>query len=85
MDDLDLGILYEIRDHLDLLISDRKSASEDDSQEGGAGSVTYRQEWVYCGKECKRCPHGPYWYAYWKEGGRTRSKYVGKELREVDV
>jgi DnaJ-class molecular chaperone len=22
--------------------------------------------------------HGPYWYAFWKEGGKTRSKYVGK-------
>jgi hypothetical protein len=23
--------------------------------------------------------HGPYWYAYWKENGRTRSRYIGKE------
>jgi len=34
---------------------------------------------VKCGKEaCTKCPHGPYWYAYWREGGRRRSRYVGK-------
>lgn len=43
--------------------------------------VTYRREWVRCGKPtCRRCPHGPYWYAYWKEDGRTRSQYVGRHL-----
>ena len=45
------------------------------------GKVTYRQERVRCGREgCSRCPHGPYWYAYWREGGRLRSRYIGKEL-----
>lgn len=43
--------------------------------------VTYRQEYVRCGKErCRACPHGPYWYAYWKERGRTRSRYIGRHL-----
>ncbi|MCT7955716.1 hypothetical protein [Laspinema palackyanum] len=38
-----------------------------------------RQELVRCGKAtCKSCPHGPYWYEYWSEGGKRRSKYVGK-------
>lgn len=38
-----------------------------------------RQELVRCGKPtCKTCPHGPYWYEYWSEGGKRRSKYVGK-------
>ncbi len=45
------------------------------------GSMTYRLEKVSCGKNCKGCPHGPYWYAYWREGGKTRSKYIGKNLR----
>ena len=45
-----------------------------------SGSVTYRLERVSCGKNCKGCPHGPYWYGYWREGGRTRSKYIGKSL-----
>lgn len=51
-----------------------------------------------CGK-CKGGPaHGPYWYAYtWKaqrgwygnapdfERGRTVSKYIGKELRQLTL
>lgn len=43
--------------------------------------VTYRQQHVRCGKEgCRSCPHGPYWYAYWKEEGRTRKQYIGRHL-----
>jgi hypothetical protein len=46
---------------------------------------TLRLELVNCGKDrCKRCrggpAHGPYWYAYWKQDGHTRSKYIGKQL-----
>lgn len=41
---------------------------------------TYRQQWVRCGKGCGSCPHGPYWYAYWREDGRARSQYIGREL-----
>ena len=45
------------------------------------GSITFRYETVRCGKKnCTRCPHGPYWYAYWKEEGRTRSRYIGRNL-----
>lgn len=40
---------------------------------------TFRCEYVRCGKPgCRSCPHGPYWYAYWREGKRTRKRYVGK-------
>lgn len=39
---------------------------------------TLRCEYIRCGKKCGGCPHGPYWYAYWKEGGRTRKRYIGK-------
>jgi len=46
------------------------------------GGRTYRLEKVYCGKGCRGCPHGPYWYAYWKEGGRTRSAYMSKTLKK---
>jgi hypothetical protein len=45
---------------------------------------TYRQENVRCGKASCKCAeghlHGPYWYAYWSEGGKTKSQYVGKQL-----
>jgi hypothetical protein len=48
------------------------------------GKVTYRQELVRCGRRgCTRCPHGPYWYAYWREGGRLRTRYIGKRLPDV--
>jgi hypothetical protein len=43
--------------------------------------VTYRLEAVKCGKPgCSRCPHGPYWYAYYREDGKLRSRYIGREL-----
>jgi hypothetical protein len=53
----------------------------------GRPKVSYRQQRVRCGKDgCTRCPHGPYWYAFWREGGRVRSQYLGKQLpAEVNV
>lgn len=48
---------------------------------------TYHLKGVRCGKETCRCAvgelHGPYWYAFWSEGGKTRSQYVGKELPDA--
>jgi DNA-binding SARP family transcriptional activator/Flp pilus assembly protein TadD len=51
------------------------------------GKVTYRQQFTRCGKErCRKCRegtgHGPYWYAYWSENGRTVSKYIGLQRPE---
>ena len=46
---------------------------------GSGPKVKLRQQKVRCGKDsCTRCPHGPYWYAYWSEDGRRRSRYLGK-------
>jgi hypothetical protein len=46
-----------------------------------SGKVTYRLQRVRCGKRgCASCPHGPYWYAYWREDGKVRSRYIGREL-----
>jgi len=46
--------------------------------------VTYRLERVRCGKPgCRKCAaegHGPYWYGYFREGGKVRKKYIGREL-----
>lgn len=49
--------------------------------------VSYRRQSVRCGKpSCTRCPHGPYWYATWREGDKVRTRYVGKVLpADVDV
>ena len=47
----------------------------------GPGKVSYRLEPVMCGKPgCTKCPHGPYWYAYWREDGRVKSRYIGRNL-----
>ena len=49
--------------------------------------VKLMQRSVRCGKDaCTSCPHGPYWYAYWWEDGKRRSKYLGKlqEIPELD-
>ena len=91
---VDRELMREIRD-LDefdlrrLLIFVRGLLQTREGGEGEAkpeGKVTYRQEQVRCGKDnCTRCPHGPYWYAYWREDGRLRSRYLGKELPEPVV
>lgn len=61
---------------------DDSSAVPDDPD---AGAVSYRLETVRCGKPgCTSCPHGPYWYAYYREEGKLKSRYIGKE-RPVDA
>jgi hypothetical protein len=45
--------------------------------------ITYQLQFRKCGKpSCGTCKrghgHGPYWYAYWREGTRLRSGYIGK-------
>ena len=47
----------------------------------GRHSVTYQRELIKCGKPKCRKWHGPYWYAYWSAGSRTRTLYIGKQLR----
>lgn len=45
-------------------------------------SILYKREYTRCNKPgCRKCPHGPYWYAYWTDRtGKTCKKYVGKQL-----
>lgn len=43
-------------------------------------NATIRQEYTKCGKvDCDK-KHGPYLYAYWKDKGKLKKKYVGKSL-----
>jgi hypothetical protein len=66
-----------------LLVASGDEAGAEETPEVVAGSVTYRLETVKCGKpNCRSCPHGPYWYAYYREGEKLRSRYVGRELPE---
>ncbi len=50
----------------------------------------YQLERVRCGKAGCKCAgengelHGPYWYAYWRDDGRLKSRYVGKQLRPLE-
>jgi hypothetical protein len=81
--------MHEVRDLVERLISERNKPPQSDgdlpvSREilkvHAIGSITYRLERVSCGKKCRVCPHGHYWYGYWREGGKTRSKYLGKSF-----
>jgi hypothetical protein len=49
------------------------------------GATRYQLERVRCGKErCRRCGsgdgHGPYWYAYRRQGTRTARAYRGRAI-----
>jgi hypothetical protein len=49
---------------------------------------TIREEFVKCGKEfCLQCPHGPYYYAYWKDPTtkKLKKKYIGQFKPDVNV
>lgn len=54
------------------------------------GERLYQLERVRCGKIGCKCAgvngvlHGPYWYAYWRNEGKLISRYVGKQLRQVE-
>lgn len=53
---------------------------------GGEPKVSLRRQMVRCGKQgCTKCPHGPYWYAYWTEDGRRKSRYLGRLLDEESL
>ena len=52
--------------------------------------ITYQLQYRKCGKpNCSTCRtgrgHGPYWYAYWYEGTRLRSSYIGKTRVQASV
>jgi hypothetical protein len=54
----------------------------------GDQHITYQLQFRKCGKPaCRTCRqgqgHGPYWYAYWREGSRLKSGYIGKESSEM--
>lgn len=44
------------------------------------GAITLQQKRIRCGKRRCRKLHGPYWYAFFKVDGRTRCRYIGREL-----
>ena|SRR5947209_290659 len=62
----------------------RRALKRDVIEEKVRDNKTYRLVSIRCGKENCKCAngkgHGPYWYAFWSEGGQTRCCYVGKKL-----
>jgi hypothetical protein len=81
---LDRSMIADVRSLSDPELRRLVILAQDLLERRGAGRVpdgakiTYRREEVRCGKaNCTRCPHGPYWYAYWRENGRLRSRYLG--------
>lgn len=47
--------------------------------------ATYQHKWILCSKPNCRDWHGPYWYAYYKAGTRTKARYIGRELPQLVV
>jgi predicted ATPase/DNA-binding SARP family transcriptional activator/uncharacterized protein HemY len=49
-------------------------------------AISYSQEYRRCGKAgCAQCSigghgHGPYWYASWKENGKRKRRYLGRNV-----
>jgi hypothetical protein len=48
-------------------------------------NVSYQYQLRKCGRAtCQRCRtgerHGPYWYAYWREGKTVYSAYIGRVM-----
>ena len=78
------GWLHELIESADKDGRESLPNKHDTKEKKQAGRKTYRLERVRCGsKKCKCASgelHGPYWYVYWTDGGRTRSQYVGKRL-----
>lgn len=92
---LSLPQLQALEEHIHDLVAAlkraRRSSAKHISQaikERHVGSVTYRLQRVKCGKADCKCAagegHGPYWYAFWREGNRVRSKYIGKVLKREE-
>ena len=51
-------------------------------------NTTIREEFIKCGKvNCNLCPHGPYYYGYWKKNTRDDniSKLTKKYLGTTDL
>ncbi|HZS48417.1 MAG TPA: DUF6788 family protein [Blastocatellia bacterium] len=73
--------LTEKHEREELKIPER--AGREVVQREKVGHITYQLERIRCGKTNCKCAagelHGPYWYSYWSQNGKTKSAYVGKK------
>jgi hypothetical protein len=56
-----------------------------DNECGIPERATVRQEHVRCGNPDCQLLHGPYLYAYWKDGKTLRKRYIGKTIGDLLV
>ena len=87
VEDFTLDELLDLRFDLEERIESlRQEGADLPSLEAQERKTTIREEYKKCGKPGCQCNtegklHGPYLYEYWKEDGRTRSRYLGKQSK----
>ncbi|WP_088888787.1 DUF6788 family protein [Leptolyngbya ohadii] len=85
----ELGAIVQELEQQSVSPSFSRAGSREVVETARLGDRLYQRELVRCGKVGCKCEgkngelHGPYWYAYWRENGRLRSRYVGKRLRQI--
>lgn len=79
--------LLDLQSAIDARLAELEGEIEVEKKEGRtvietrkAPGLTIQLEEVMCGKDCRGCPHGPYYYGYFRQGGKLRSVYIGKKL-----
>ena len=73
-----LDLRFELQERIEHLTERERETTQTKEP-----TITKREEWRKCGKANCRCQtegelHGPYVYEYWKENGKTKSRYIGK-------
>lgn len=83
----DSETLRDIQDYVAELIEwqqrevEPEEVADDDEEIVGVeeherGTVVSKK--VPCGKDCDGCPHGPYEYLAYRDGGTVKTEYLGK-------
>jgi hypothetical protein len=77
-DDLRAQVLAELRD---------RASGDASGEQRTVPRVHVHRKMVRCGRRGCHCRtgarHGPYWYCYWQENGRQRTRYVGVTLARL--
>lgn len=96
---LNLGQARQLQAELESLVQEleQQSATPESVETKGRevvevqriGDRLYQLERIRCGKAGCKCAgkdgelHGPYWYTYWRDDGKLKSRYVGKQLKQI--
>ena len=88
LDTLTLADLRRVHQRAGELLALVEGWQQDEPSTGpSAGGDHYRQEYTKCNKAgCTTCTagqgHGPYWYRYYREQGKLKKQYLGKNYRK---